>query len=30
MLSECEYAEEKLDIEALVQDAVDGIERIRV
>ena len=30
MLSECEAAEEKLDIEALVQKAVDGIERIRV
>ena len=30
MLSECEAAEEKLDIEALVKEAVDGIERIRV
>ena len=30
MLSECEAAEEKLDIEGLVKQAVDGIERIRV
>ena len=30
MLSECDYAEEKLDIEAMVKEAVDGIERIRV
>ena len=30
MLSECDYAEEKLDIEGLVKQAVDGIERIRV
>ena len=30
LLSECEYAEENLDIEALVKEAVDGIERVRV
>ena len=30
MLSECEKAEEALDIEGLVKQAVDGIERIRV
>ncbi len=30
MLSECDYAEESLDIEALVKEAVDGIERVRV
>jgi len=30
MLSECDYAEENLDIEALVKEAMDGIERIRV
>jgi len=30
LLSECEYAEEKLDVEALVKEAVDGIERVRV
>ena len=30
MLGECESAEEALDIEALVKEAVDGIERIRV
>ena len=30
MLGECDAAEESLDIEALVKEAVDGIERIRV
>ena len=30
MLSECDTAEESLDIEALVKEAMDGIERIRV
>ena len=30
LLSECDYAEENLDIEALVKEAVDNIERIRV
>jgi hypothetical protein len=30
MLSECEKAEEALDVEGLVKQAVDGIERIRV
>lgn len=29
-MEECAAAEEKLDVEAMVKDAVDNIERIRI